>query len=272
MNLVFKTALCIAFLLFIIFVALTPMLIKEGFDLEENNSKVFVINLDKDKDRLKEFTQYYQESDFKDIPLNRFPGIQGNNVNSDEWIAPHAKTDYQRNIITKKREKHHELSQGGLGCFMSHLELAKQLTEEQDPAIQQYIVFEDDSKCKSNSKSDLHKYMSYLPKDWDFFIAHPLRNNGKTINEYIKKPSSFWGLGLYVINKEGAKKLIQEVEEKKIDGQIDCYLSRMNQQNNMNVYTCYKSLVDDNSHNMSNIQITLEENGKDPFDYYGTPL
>ena len=58
MNLVFKTALCIAFLLFIIFVALTPMLIKEGFDLEESNSKVFVINLDKDNDRLKEFRQY----------------------------------------------------------------------------------------------------------------------------------------------------------------------------------------------------------------------
>ena len=271
MNWIFKTALCIVFLLFIIFVALTPMLVKEGFDLEENNSKVFVINLDKDKDRLKEFTQYYQESDFKDIPLNRFPGIQGNNVNSDEWIAPHAKTDHNRNVKTGKREKHHELSEGGLGCFLSHLELAKKLVKE-GTNVNEYIVFEDDSKCKSNSKSELYKYMSHLPKDWDFFIARPIRNNGNTINEYIKKPSSFWGLGLYVMNKEGAKKLIQEVKEKKIDGQIDSYLSRMNQKKNMNVYSSYKSIVDDNSHNISNIQIMLEENGKDPFDFYGTPL
>ena len=274
MKHLFKVSICIAFLLFIVLIAVLPnmLLTKEGFDQQRATYKVYLINLDKDKQRLKEFQENYNHSDFINIPFKRIPAINGDNVDSDAWVSHHAKEDFQRNITTGKKEKHHELSKGGLGCFMSHYKLAKQLAEEKDPHIQSYIIFEDDSKCRENTKAELDEHMSHLPENWDMFIGFPIRNEGSTINKYIKNPSSFWGLGIYVLSKKGAEKLVKEVENKKIDGQIDSFLSRMNQHGSINIYSSHKNIIDDNSKNLTNIQIPLEPNGKDPFDYYGTPL
>ena len=135
-----KNPIIIGLLLLILILCFLRIPDKEGFE-SKGEDKVFVINLPKDKQRVREFKDYYDKSDMKHHPLHTFTAVIGKDVNSEEVLADHAKSDFKRVVQTGKRQKHHELSHGGLGCFLSHYNVAKQLTEEQDPAIQQYIVF-----------------------------------------------------------------------------------------------------------------------------------
>jgi len=246
---------------------------KEGFETDKTaKQKVFVINLDKDKKRYQEFMEYYHDSDFLDIPCERFPAINGKNVNCNDYLSEHAKQEFYEVNTQGYRTKHHQLTYGGMGCFLSHYTLAKQLLNEKEDNTQ-YIVFEDDIICKSNTKRMLDKYTQKAPKGWDFLSFQQWKLKGDNVNKYYKKPNSFWGTGLYIINKSGARKLLDEVNSVKIDGQIDAYLSRMSQQNKMNIYACSKHFTNDNSNNFSNIQILLKEKpGVNPVDYFGILL
>ena len=252
--------------------------IKEGFDATRSQSqgistqKVFVINLDKDTSRYNDFLEYYNQSDFADIPCERFSAINGKNVNSEDYLSEHAKSEFQEVKSQGYRTKHHQLTDGGVGCFLSHTSLAKKLVDEEEDDVQ-YIVFEDDIACKPNSKQQFDKYMKQAPEDWDYLSFQQWKLEGDDVNEHFKRPSSFWGTGFYVMNKSGAQKLLDEMNSVKMDGQIDAYLSRMSQQRKMNLYACPKSLTKDNSKNESNIQIQIKKKpGVDPKDYFGVML
>lgn len=261
----------IGLVLLILILCFFPISRKEGFE-SKGEEKVFVINLPKDKQRFQEFKDYYDKSDMKHHPLHTFTAVIGKDVDSEEVLAEHAKPDFKRVVQTGKRQKHHELSHGGLGCFLSHYNVAKQFTEEQDPAIQQYIVFEDDNVCTQDTQKKIKEAIKKLPDNWDILIGQTWRQTGDKISSDIQKPKSFWGTGLVVYNKKGAQRFVDEVNKTKIDGQVDAYLSRANQQGKLNIYSTNENLVEDNSHNMSNIQLQLEGNGTDVFDYYGTSL
>ena len=77
------------------------------------------------------------------------------------------------------------------------------------------------------------------------------------MNKKINKLKSFWGTNCYIINKKGAQKFVEESDANKIDGQIDSYLSRMIQQNKMNIYATKKHLVKSNALD-TNIQVILK--------------
>jgi GR25 family glycosyltransferase involved in LPS biosynthesis len=264
-------------LLWIIVMCLYRGRVVEGFDASETSTMdppVYVINLDKDAERYQEFMDFYDKSDFSKIPCKRFPAIYGKNVDSESYLAPHAKDEFKTVNTHGYRTKHHQLTPGGMGCFLSHSRLAKQFLEEhENDDVPYMVVFEDDTVCKPETKQLLDEYISNAPSDWDLLSFQQWRLKGEDVNELYKKPSSFWGTGMYVLRKSGAQKLLDEVKDTKIDGQIDAYLSRMSQQNKMNLYACKKTLTVDNSKNISNIQAELhEKNGVDPFDYFGTPL
>lgn len=261
-------------LIVILLISLFQWQTREGFETGEPgpmDTSVYVINLDKDTERYQEFTEYYNKSDFSKIPCKRFPATYGKNIDSEDYLAPHAKDEFNAVNSQGYRTKHHQLTHGGMGCFLSHYRLAQQFVDSDD--VPYIIVFEDDTVCKPNTKQLLDEYISKAPTNWDLLSFQQWRLKGDDVNELYTKPTSFWGTGMYVLRKSGAQKLLDEVNSTKIDGQIDAYLSRMSQQNKMNVYACKQPLTIDNSKNVSNIQAELrEKTGVDPFDYFGTPL
>jgi len=79
----------------------------------------------------------------------------------------------------------------------------------------------------------------------------------------------FWGMGTYLLNKKGARKIVDEVEQNKIDGQIDAYLSRMSQQNRITLYAS-NIHISKNVGRDTNIQIEINPiSGMNPFEYKG---
>ena len=237
--------------------------------MENNNLKIqtYVINMDKDRDRYTHFMKNYMNSDASENDILRFPGIVGKTERPDDWMTKESLNELLK--IEKKgyRTHHHSLTRGGLGCFLSHSNLAKKLLD--DTINDAYLVFEDDTTVFPFTYSKIHDALNHVPQDWDIVLFYTIRAVGRKENNYFNKLKSFWGMNCYIINKNGAKKLLDDIRINKIDGQIDCYLSKMIQQDKLNVYSSTTQYVSCNSKD-TNIQTILKPiKGLDPFDYNG---
>ena len=271
MNLVTKNRVIIAMLLTIIFSILfwrSNILnqTQEGFN-DQLKLRLFVINMEKDKQRFQKLTKYYNNSDLTTLPINRYEAIVGKQVPPENWLSNDALTESQ--LIEKKgfRTHHHSVTRGGLGCFLSHYNLAKQLI--QDKSVDAYLIFEDDTAMLPTTYNKIIKSLQDSPKDWDILLFYTIRAVGHSENNTFNKLKSFWGMNCYILNKNGAKKFVNEVDKTKIDGQVDCYLSRMIQQQKMNIYSSKTHFVSSNSMD-TNIQTLLKpQQNVDPYDYKG---
>ena len=229
--------------------------------------RTYVINMDKDVERYNKIASYYHNSDLSELPLERYSAVVGKNVEPTDWLTDDAINDFKQVLNNGYRTHHYQLTYGGIGCFLSHYNLAKQLLSEKN--VDAYIVFEDDTAIPRNLLSHIETQMSELPEDWDYLMFYTIRANGDPITNKLNKLKSFWGLNGYIINKKGARKLVEETNANKIDGQIDSYLSRMIQQKKMNVYATKKHLVKSNAVD-TNIQVILKPlKGVNPYDFKG---
>ena len=230
--------------------------------------RTYVINMDKDVERYNKIASYYHNSDLSELPLERYSAVVGKNVEPSDWLTDDAINDFKQVLNNGYRTHHYQLTYGGIGCFLSHYNLAKQLLGEKKN-VDAYIVFEDDTAIPRNLLSHIETQMSELPEDWDYLMFYTIRANGDPITNKLNKLKSFWGLNGYIINKKGARKLVEETNANKIDGQIDSYLSRMIQQKKMNVYATKKHLVKSNAQD-TNIQVILKPSkGVNPYDFKG---
>ena len=230
--------------------------------------RTYVINMDKDVERYNKIASYYHNSDLSDLPLERYSAVVGKNVEPSDWLTDDAINDFKQVLNNGYRTHHYQLTYGGIGCFLSHYNLAKQLLGEKKN-VDAYIVFEDDTAIPRNLLSHIERNISEFPEDWDYLMFYTIRANGEPSTNKLNKLKSFWGLNGYIINKKGARKLVEETNTNKIDGQIDSYLSRMIQQKKMNVYATKKHLVKSNAQD-TNIQVILKPSkGVNPYDFKG---
>ena len=271
MKLVTKNRVIIAILLTIIFSILfwRSNIIRQTQEGLNNEIKLrlYVINMDKDKERYQKLLKHYKNSDLTTLPINRYEAIVGKKVPPETWLSKDALTELQ--LIEKNgfRTHHHSVTRGGLGCFLSHYNLAKQLVN--DPSVNGYLIFEDDTTMLPTTYNQILTSLEEAPQDWDMLLFYTIRAVGRSENDTFNKLKSFWGMNCYILSKHGAKKFVDEVNETKIDGQVDCYLSRMIQQKKMNIYSTKTHFVSSNSTD-TNIQTLLKPHQNiDPYDYKG---
>ena len=231
------------------------------------NFRAFVINMDKDTVRYEKLLKYYQHSDLSNMPLTRYPAVVGKNEVPEKWLTDDALTELRHIIKYGFRTHHHQLTYGGIGCFLSHYNLAKHLLSNN--SVDMYLILEDDTALPRNLYAYIQEYMKDVPDDWDCVLFYTIRAVGHSENDNINKIKSFWGMNGYLINRKGAQKFVDEVDTNRIDGQVDSYISRMIQQDKLNVYATKKHLVTSNSSD-TNIQAILKPlAGVNPFNYRG---
>jgi len=236
-----------------------------------NEMKGFIINLDKNPERLKQTLHQCAKSGLSaNITIDRFPAINGKTVNLEDWVAPDAINEIYNVEKIKYRTHHYQLTRGGVGCFLSHYNLAQNLIE--DPLYDEYLILEDDITIEPHIYNYITQSIKNAPEDWDILLYSWLRLRPSTNpieDPFFKKVESFWGLQCYVINTKGANNIVDEVETTKIDGQIDSYLSRMSQQKKLNIYA-FKTKLAFSDSATTDIQIPLNiHKNIDPFDYRG---
>lgn len=277
------SVLCIVILISQLYVSYVR---KEGFDTTEktigdvNNvgtvihntfhhlpRKIFVINLDRNVDRYTKFNNEYSKTGLSSIPCTRFSAIDGKRIHPEKHLTSEALDELSQVEMNKYRTRHYQLTRGGIGCFLSHVTLAKQLLE--DTTTDSYLIFEDDIEFQHQSARIMNDAIRNAPDDWDMITLGHIRLVSEDTEQLYMKPRAFWGMQCYVLNKKGAKKIVNEVNKTKIDGQIDSYLSVMSQQDKLNIYVYKYKIVQSNT-KTSDIQIGLRMvPGVNPFLYKG---
>ena len=189
-----------------------------------NELAVYVINLDKNRERLKGFAYQYKSSDLNPVICNRFKGIVGMDIQYDRYID-------KMSII--------DLTPGMVGCYLSHYKLLAQ-AEKQFKGTKDYIViFEDDSLIDKNI---FHKGIKQIPQiypeDWDIILlGHML---GDPSHSWVDMESyfemyNFWGTHCYIVKMTSVSKILYLLQPPIID-QIDGMYARLSRNQSLKVY------------------------------------
>jgi glycosyl transferase family 25 len=162
---------------------------------------IFVINLDRDSDRLKRMCR---EFDRVGLSFERLPGVYGTDLPPD--LKPYF-CDSGGAIVSTA------LRRGEIGCYASHLSAWSRIVERGEPAA---LICEDDLRLPDNMAGLLESIVSAAPRGWDVIrlssfpkksVSHvaPLAD-GYRLVRYWKIPTL---TGAYMVSRKGAEKLLR---------------------------------------------------------------
>lgn len=168
--------------------------------------RIFVINLDDDTERL---VGTKSRLAALGLSFERFPAYQGANL--PDWLKQQFFDEAGRPLST--------LSPGEIGCYASHLAVARQILDEDidDPVL----VLEDDGEFSADLP-DVLKRLQALPPDWQIVRMSsqletaymPVRRitSASTLVRYWYPPAGTTG---YLINKAGAGRFLAAASQRK---------------------------------------------------------
>lgn len=187
--------------------------------------KVFVINLDKDKERLQSFDEQMKKNH---IAYERYEAVLGSKVLRDERLSEYCNTF---------------CTDGMKGCALSHRSVWELMIEK---GYENVIIFEDDSIVSETFDRDFRNVWNFLPKDYDIvYLGYPLGVNKDTsiinnlytkihghipeeINEYAVKIKGSVGAYGYMLSLKGAKHFCERPIQWHVDTQIMYWIREYN--------------------------------------------
>lgn len=217
------------------------------------NFEIFVINLDRRRDR---FEQFKQNSSYLTLNYKRVSAIDGYRLES----TPRLCRIFKHNDYNMRR--------GIVGCALSHIDLFIKLTNSEKDA---FCIFEDDVIIPENFTSNFFDTYKKLPQDWDIcmlgYILNPKYHEEKI--GLLKKNSeqalnfSIGGTQAYLISKNGANKLLDFIETHTMTNAIDTMIQKAGDV--LNLYYIVPGIVKFNhldtniQNNMQCLQIVSDE-------------
>ena len=161
------------------------------------------------------------------ITFTIFNAILGDTIDKDELITNGI-------ISTDNNFKNNN----EIACALGHLSIIKEYLDN----LYMYgsiCVLEDDLKLNEDYNDNLSSIMSSLPEDFEFLNLSRCWakcNSEKKINEYINITKDSLCSSCYIVNKKGAKKIMDNVFPMK--DPIDIYISNlMNEPVNLKFYS-----------------------------------
>ena len=191
-----------------------------------NDIDIFVINLDKDHDRLNKITRNLSPHFF-----TRISGVYGKDLNVDE---------YDEIVYTSK----YLAPKSAIGCAMSHRRALQTFLRTSNRPYA--LILEDDAEpIHKNYMSEVVASIQNAPPDWDIIKLDYLPNYN--VNTYNKLFSII--TTAYIINKSGAEKFLRQDVVYHIDFDMNFYDLTM--YNNPTIV--FKQVWDENNHSNNRI-------------------
>ena len=184
------------------------------------------------------FIEKYKASDLKGIQFNRFNGIDGTKLDIDKFVTEKAANEIQVATDSGFRTKHYQLTKGGVGCYLSHLNLYKQIATGDKPYG---IIFEDDAVVATDVLEKLNKNLESIPSNWDIVLLGCFCIVCDKYSNYYNI-ERFFNLHGYVIKKDSAKYIYEKLDKQLIQQQIDAELSDMVSKGKLKIY-CLKEQI-----------------------------
>ena len=218
-----------------------------------DNTDIYMINLDRNADRLESFIEQYMMCDLRYKQFQRIPAVDGSSLDIKQYISNFAYKEIMQIEKTGYRTKHYQLTRGAIGCYLSHIKVYELIAAgESDYGI----VFEDDVMIDKNVLSKLNKVLPTMDDDWDMLLLGCHCIVCDKFESYYKL-EKFFLLHGFVMKKSAAIKILEILRNKKITQQIDSELSDMITQGHVNVY-CLKSQLAKQQDFDTNIQTPLK--------------
>ena len=214
---------------------------------------VYVINLDRNKDRLDNFIEQYIVSDLKQVQFNRMRAIDGKKIRIEDYVSQTALREILDAETSGYRTKHYQLSRGGVGCYLSHQGLYKKIADQNKPYA---LIFEDDVDIDPMILEKTNTAMASIPEDWDIVLlsCFCIKCDKHSVYSDVER---FFLLHAYLIKKEAAIKLTNYMQHKLIEQQVDWELSDLIQKHNMKIY-CLRDSMARQKGFTTNIQMPLK--------------
>jgi GR25 family glycosyltransferase involved in LPS biosynthesis len=186
---------------------------------------VYLINMDKDTDRLEKVTK---ECDKVGIKFERFPGVKVSDVSQnilDEYVP-------------KETQKYG--TDAMLGCCFSHLFVWQDAIKKNYKNI---LVLEDDVYFTNDFNEYLKNVIEEVPDDYDILYlgyCELLCRKSKDCGfNYIYKPIYPLNQHAYIVSNKGLKKLVNLIT--KLEEQIDVLVGK--NIDKLNAYVSQKKIV-----------------------------
>jgi GR25 family glycosyltransferase involved in LPS biosynthesis len=199
------------------------------------NFDVYLINLERNAERLEFFIEQYMKSDLRYKQFQRINAVDGSALNIKEHISDVAFKEIMQIEKTGYRTKHYQLTRGAIGCYLSHLK-AYELIASGDKEYG--FIFEDDAVIDPTLLGKLNKVIKTMDDTWDMLILGCICIVCDTKDTYYDI-NRFFLLHGCVVKKSAAIKLVNMLKEKKITQQIDSEISDLISQGHLKVY-CLK--------------------------------
>lgn len=212
------------------------------FYVEKFSEKIFdeiyLINLKRRPDRLKNFLKHYNDSDIGKYSLVKFDAIDGSKLDVESVpLSELAQAELQQLETIGFRNKHYQLTKGAIGCYLSHVKVWEHILKNNHSIA---LVFEDDAKVPSNFLKQTKKYIKNVPNNWDIILLGYLCNKCLEYKEY-NKVERFMLTHCYLIKKETILKILKTNSLFPITQQIDSYMSELS--SIINIYTIKNKYV-----------------------------
>lgn len=229
----------------------------EGFTGTENAKSidVYVINLDKDKDRLQKLRENIKLNN-NNINVIRYPGILGKDINKlhelfKKYLSPDFKADFNYNST--------------IGCALSHITLYNMLYQKfkNDISQEYFIITEDDAIFVKDFGNKLNVVLNELPPDWDFVYLGSSKPVGKKYSIHLIKPEfkevGNWGFFGYMLSKKGLSKIVKY--SRLVDKPIDNFLKNTD----LNYFIANPTIIKHDFDNVSNLMGINRKNNSDSY-------
>lgn len=227
--------------------------------------KAFVINLDKDVERMNMFEKNYNSSEY--LQWERVSGKLGKDVPDNKLTTP------CKYLCTESMK----------GCAWSHIKTWERIVNDQ---IDMALIMEDDVvPISSDYENEVISVIDDTPTDFDVLTLHNSMNSvtdmgwvfrnltsmlgiynpmSSKVSKKLYRPQCMYGTMSYIVSLKGAKKLLQLID--KISFHVD--ITIFSNYNNLIIYSIDEPIFKPRDNNDSNNSTSNFFNDLIP----GTPL
>lgn len=191
---------------------------------------VIIINLDRRPDRWVSVASQLAKSDLGAItPTFRLPAHDGRTLDPVAVCTPRALRDIASTMRGNRRRFHAQLTTGGVGCYLSHLDAWRFIAEDTAALHTPYIVLEDDATVPQECLQSMNMgwALAKLRAGDDPFILwwHMICLKGCDAlpSDGLTEPERFWSMLAYSLTPATARMLLS-LNVLPMDVQIDSYL------------------------------------------------
>ena len=191
--------------------------------------KIFIINLDKDIDRLND--SYKQLKKYNINNYERYPAINGNKLSNNEL---NKYTSILGKIIASKSM---------VGCGISHINIWKKIVNEK---INRCLILEDDFILVDDFLNKFNNLIVKIPINTDLLFLTSTKSyyntcNISDINDDFYKPLLVCQTVGYIITLKGAEKILKYIN--KVSYHIDIQMSMQYLFTDVNIISVKEPLI-----------------------------